>query len=78
MDEKDKKGGLLKRLNNVEGKNEEQLKETGYQGERQFYFILLNLTADLVIHTGIPTKEAKPEMETHPVTVETKISNCSI
>ena len=34
--------------------------------------------AELVIPTGIPTKEAKAEMETHPVPVETKISKCSI
>ena len=27
---------------------------------------------------GIPTKEIKAEIETHPVTVEAKISQCSI
>ena len=31
--------------------------------------------AELTIPTGIPFKEAKAEMETHPVTVETKISS---
>ena len=30
---------LLKRLKNIEGKNEEQLKETGQQGERQLDMI---------------------------------------
>ena len=35
-------------------------------------------TAELAIPTGIPTKEAKSEMETHPVTVEAKISKCSV
>ena len=33
---------------------------------------------ELVIPIGIPTKKAKAEMETHPVTVETKISKCLI
>ena len=32
--------------------------------------------AELAIATGIRTKEAKAEMETHPVTVEAKISKC--
>ena len=31
-----------------------------------------NPIAELVIPTGIPTKEAKAEMETHPVIVEAK------
>ena len=35
-------------------------------------------TAELVIPTGILTKEAKAEMETHPVTVETKAIICSL
>ena len=30
LDEKDKKEGLLKRLKNIEGKNEKQLKEIEY------------------------------------------------
>ena len=30
---------LLKRLKNIEGKNEEQLKETGQQGEKQLNMI---------------------------------------
>ena len=34
--------------------------------------------AKLVIPTGIPTKEAKAEMETHPVIVEIIISKCSM
>ena len=36
------------------------------------------VTVELPIHTGIPTKEAKAEMETHPVTVKAKISKCSV
>ena len=39
---------------------------------------IFNSTAELVIPTGIATKEAKAEMESHPVTVEIKISKCSI
>ena len=35
-------------------------------------------TAELVMPTGIPTKEAKAEIEIHPVAAETKISKCSI
>ena len=31
-------------------------------------------TAELVIPTGIPTKEAKAEMETHPATAESRVS----
>ena len=34
--------------------------------------------AELLIPIGIPTKEAKAEMGTHPVTVEPKIRKCSI
>ena len=36
---KTKKEGLLKRLKNIEGKNEEQLKEIEYQGQRQLYMM---------------------------------------
>ena len=39
---------------------------------------IFNPIAELVISIGIPTKEAKAEMETHPVTVEAKIRKCSI
>ena len=35
LDESDKKEGLLKRLKNIEGKNEQQLEATKDQGERQ-------------------------------------------
>ena len=35
LKEEDKKLGLLKRLKNIEGKNEEQLKEIKDQGEKQ-------------------------------------------
>ena len=37
-----------------------------------------NPIAELVIPTGIPTKEAKAEMETDPVTAEPKIKKFSI
>ena len=39
---------------------------------------IFNPTAELAIPPGIPNKEAKAEMETHPVTAESKISRCSI
>ena len=35
-----------------------------------------NPTAELVIPIGIPTKEAKVKIETHPVTAEAKTSKC--
>ena len=34
------------------------------------------IVAELAIPTGIPTKEAKAEIETHPVSEEAKISKC--
>ena len=39
---------------------------------------VFNPTAKLVISMGIPAKEAKTEMETHPVIGETTISKWSI
>ena len=39
---------------------------------------LFNPIAEPVIPTGIPTEEAKAEIETHPVIVEPKIRKCSI
>ena len=39
LDEKDKKEGLLKRLKNIESKNEKQFDEIEYQGERQLDMI---------------------------------------
>ena len=33
---------------------------------------------ELTTPAGIPTKEAKAEIETYPVTVQAKISKCSI
>ena len=42
-----------------------------------FFFIITDLhfsVAELVILIGIPTKEAKAEIETHPVNVEITIS----
>ena len=39
---------------------------------------MFNLIAELVIPIGVPTKEAKAEMETHPVIAEITISNYSI
>ena len=35
-------------------------------------------TSEIAMSIGITTKEAKAETETHPVTVEAKISKCSI
>ena len=37
---------------------------------------MFNSIAELIIPIGFPTKEAKVEMEIHPVTVEIKISEC--
>ena len=37
-----------------------------------------NSIAELVIPIGIPTKEAKAEMDKHPITLEIKISKWSI
>ena len=37
-----------------------------------------NPTAQLAIPTEIPTKEANTEIETQPIKVEDKLSNCSI
>ena len=34
--------------------------------------------AELATPTGIPTKDARAEIETYPVTVETKVSKCSV
>ena len=39
---------------------------------------IFNPIKELVIPIGIPTKEAKAEMETHPVIVQAKIRKCSI
>ena len=39
---------------------------------------IFNAVAELVIPIGIPTKEAKAEMETHPVIVEAKIKLLNI
>ena len=39
---------------------------------------IFNPIAELVIPIGIPTKEEKTEMETHPVIAEGKIRRCSI
>ena len=39
---------------------------------------VFNHTAELVMPTGIPTKEAKAETETHSVTTEDKINKFSI
>ena len=39
---------------------------------------IFNRTAEIVIAIGIPAKEANAEMETHPLTVETKMVKCSI
>ena len=39
---------------------------------------IYNLIAELVIFMEIPSKEAKVEIEIHPVTTETKPRKCSI
>ena len=39
---------------------------------------IFNAIVELAVPIGIPTKEGKTEMETHPVMVEVKISKCSI
>ena len=39
---------------------------------------IFNPIVQLVVPIGIPTKEAKIEMETHPVIVEIAVSECSI
>ena len=39
---------------------------------------IFNPIAELVIRIEIPTKEAKAEIEIHPVIVEAKIKKCSI
>ena len=50
-----------------------------------FYFLIaaviiqtFNHIAELLIPIGTPIKEAKAEMETHPVTVEINISKFSV
>ena len=40
------------------------------------YYADFNVAIELVISTGIPTKDAKAEIETHLVSVEAKISKC--
>ena len=39
---------------------------------------IFNPIAELLISIGIPIKEAKAEIETHPVILEAKIRKCSI
>ena len=39
---------------------------------------MFNPIAELVIPRGVPVKEAKSEMETHPVPLEINISKCSV
>ena len=39
---------------------------------------MFNPIAELVIPKGIPSKEAKAEIEIHPAIVEDKIRKCSI
>ena len=57
-----------------------------------FFFLIIDLhflipaviaetfivVAELAIPTGISTKEAKAEIETHPITVEVRISKYSV
>ena len=51
----------------------------------ELYFLIAGVikqnftpTAELVIPIGIPIKEAKAEMETHPVIVQPKTRECLI
>ena len=39
---------------------------------------IFSVAAELAIPAGIPTKEEKAEIETHPVIGEAKIKDCSI
>ena len=39
---------------------------------------IFNLITEFVIPIEIPTKEAKAEIEIHPVTIEAKMRTCSI
>ena len=39
---------------------------------------IFNPIEELVIPIGIPTKEAKAEIETHPVIVQAKTRKCSV
>ena len=39
---------------------------------------ICNLTAELVIRIGLPTKEPKAEIEIYPETTEAKIRKCSM
>ena len=39
---------------------------------------IFNPFVEIAIPIGIPTKEAKAEVETHPVIVEIAMSKCSI
>ena len=46
-----------------------------------FYFLITHICnpiTELEIPIGIPIKEAKVEMETHPVIAEAKIRKCPI
>ena len=40
----------------------------------QFFLV----AAELVTPAGLPTKEAKAEIKTYPVTVEARTSTCSV
>ena len=42
------------------------------------YWQIFSHIVETVIPTGMPTKEAKVEIETHPVTVEINISKYSV
>ena len=39
-----------------------------------FFTQIFYPTTELAVPTGIPTKDVKTELETHPVTVETEVS----
>ena len=41
------------------------------------HLLISTVTADLAMSIGRRTKEAKPEIEAHPLTAEARISKCS-
>ena len=42
-----------------------------------FFFLIINPIEELLFPIGMPIKEAKTEIEIHPVIVDAKIRNCS-
>ena len=63
MNEKDKKEGILKRLDNIKSKNEKQLKAIEHQGKKQLEEIKNILTdsksSRMISHFSIINKTSK-------------------